>query len=74
MTKTIYERKQELYRLWSDLKKCLNDDSLSFDKFMELRKQEEEAYYKWVFYDNYIKASNKLKQDTPINTWKVVRK
>lgn len=74
MTKSIYQRKSELYRLWNDLKKCMNDDSLSFDKFMELRKQEEEAYHIWFFYNEYTKACNKLKQDTPINSWKVVRK
>lgn len=63
MTKTIYERKQELYRLWNDLKECMNDDSLSFDKYMEIHKQETEAYYKWVFYDNFTKACNKLKRE-----------
>lgn len=63
MTKTIYERKQELYKLWKDLKECMNDDSLSFDKYMEIHKQETEAYYKWVFYDKFTKACNKLKRE-----------
>ena len=61
MTKTIYQRKTELYRLWNELKSCMNDDKISFDKFMELKEQEEQAYYKWVFYDKFTKASNKLK-------------
>ena len=74
MTKSIYQRRTELYRLWNDLKKCMNDDSISFDKFMELRELEEKAYYKWYFYDKFIKSYNSLKQNTPINSWKVVRK
>lgn len=74
MSKSIYERKQELYRLWNDLKKCMNDDSISFDKFMEIHKQETETYYKWVFYNEYTKACNKLKTQDDIAQWKVVRK
>lgn len=49
MSKSIYERKQELYKLWKDLKECMNDDSLSFDKFMEIKEHEEKAYYHWLF-------------------------
>lgn len=63
MSKTIYERKQELYKLWKDLKECMNDDSLSFDKYMEIHKQETEAYYHWLFYNNFTKACNKLKRE-----------
>lgn len=74
MTKTIYERKNELYTLWKDLKECMNDDSLSFDKFMEIKEQEEKAYHKWYFYDRFIKACNKLKTKDNIAQWKVVIK
>lgn len=63
MSKSIYERKQELYKLWKDLKECMNDDSLSFDKFMEIKEHEEKAYYHWVFYNNFTKACNKLKRE-----------
>lgn len=69
MTKSINEKKLELYRLWSDLKKLLNDDSLTFDKYMEIRELEEKTYYKWVFYDKFTKACNKTKY-TPITSWK----
>lgn len=61
MTKTIYQRKTELYRVWNELKSCMNDDTISFDKFMELKEQEEQAYYKWLFYDKFTKACNKLR-------------
>ena len=63
MTKTIYQRKNELFRLWNDLKNCMNDDSLSFDKYMEIREKEEKAYYHWLFYDKFTKACNKLKTE-----------
>ena len=61
MTKTIYERKNELYKLWKDLKESMNDDSISFDKYMEIREKEEKAFYKWQFYDKFTKACNKLR-------------
>lgn len=69
MNKTIYQRKTELYRLWNELKSCMNDDTISFDKFIELKEQEEQAYYKWLFYDKFTKACNKLKyQDNNKNS------
>lgn len=74
MSKSIYQRKNELFRLWNDLKKVLNDDSLSFDKYMKIREKEEQAYHKWYFYDKFTKACNKLKQKDDIASWKVVRK
>ena len=62
MIKTIYQRRTELYRKWSDLKSCMADENLSFEKWMEIKEQEDDAYNRWYFYDNYIKATNKLKE------------
>ena len=70
MTKSIYQKKSELYKLWNNLKNCMNDDTISFDKYMEIREQEEKTYKQWIFYNEYTKACNKIKNSTPITSWK----
>ena len=61
MNKSVYEKRVEAYRKWTNLKYNMSEPLLTFEKFMELKEQEDEAYKKWLFYDKYIKISNRIK-------------
>ena len=58
MKKEIREKRHDLYR--KSLK--LRDLSNSFDgeKSYEIRKKQDEIYNKWKFYNNIIKADDKI--------------
>lgn len=61
MTKSIYQRRMELYRETQEMLKTLSSDEISFDNFMKLKEKEDDSFKRWEFYNNYIKACNKLK-------------
>lgn len=57
--KLIRDKREELRKKSSSLQNLyLESDNSS--KFLELRKNQDETYKKWKFYDNFIKTMEKL--------------
>ena len=60
MSKTVFEKKRELYKKWNELKRLGNSEDLTFDQFFKIRNEEQEYYDKWKFLDSYTKAKEKI--------------
>lgn len=56
----ILERKRELYSKWTKLYKNLDGNKMSMSRYEKLRKIETEDYKRWRFFDNYVKAKEKM--------------
>lgn len=56
----IIEKKRELYKKWTRLYKDLDRNKMSRSRYEKLRKIETEDYQKWSFFNNYVKAKEKL--------------
>lgn len=56
----IIEKKRELYKKWTRLYKNLDRNKMSRSRYEKLRKIETEDYKKWSFFNNYVKAKEKL--------------
>ena len=58
--KKLKEERYKLYKQSTLLqKKCIETDN--YIKSMQLRDKQDKAYKKWKFYDEFIKAQEKLK-------------
>lgn len=56
---SIYKKRNELLRQSKVLQGILLDGELQFDKYYKIKMQQEDAYQRWKFYNNIIKAFNK---------------
>lgn len=57
MNRDIYKKRNELLRKSVGLKKSIN--GTGYKKGEELRKEQDKAYKKWKFFDEFIKELNK---------------
>ena len=56
----IIERKRELYKKWSRLYKDLDSSKMTQTRYKTLRKIETEEYKRWKFFDDFVKAKEKV--------------
>lgn len=56
---SVYKRRNNLLRQSKVLRGILLDTSLQFDMYYKMKMDQEDAYQRWKFYDNVIKAFNK---------------
>lgn len=56
---SVYKRRNELLRNSKVLQGILLDNDLQFDRYYKMKMEQEDAYQRWKFYNNVIKAFNK---------------
>ena len=56
---SVYKRRNELLRNSKVLQGILLDTDLQFDRYYKMKMEQEDAYQRWKFYNNVIKAFNK---------------
>lgn len=57
---SVYKRRYDLLQHSIVLKDyLLNNDFIPFEKFYKMKMEQEDAYQRWKFYNNVIKAFNK---------------
>lgn len=57
--KKIMEQKDKAFKTYNRLRYLASNETKDFDKSIELRKQEDEYYKKYLFYKNMLKQINK---------------
>ena len=55
----LYDYLKKLLEISIALSELSHSNNVSYEKSIELRKQHEEAYKKWLFYKNLQKTMNK---------------
>lgn len=61
MKREVRDKKEQLYKQTKILKKLYWENNLSYEKGTQLREEQNEVYNKWVFYNEMLKANDKLK-------------
>lgn len=61
MKRDVRDKKEKLYKQTKILRKLYWDYGLSYEKGVALREQQNKLYDKWNFYNNMLKAEEKLK-------------
>lgn len=56
---SVYKKRDKLRYQSKTLRIIYLDDNLAFDKYMQIRMDQDKVYQKWLFYDRLIKAINK---------------
>jgi len=56
---SVYKRRNNLLRQSKVLRGILLDTDLQFDRYYKMKMEQEDAYQRWKFYNNVIKAFNK---------------
>lgn len=56
---SVYKKRSKLYRESQTLQDIALDNELSFDKYMQIRLDQDKKYQIWKFYNNIIKYFNK---------------
>ena len=56
---SVYKKRNKLYRESKTLQDISLDNSLSFDKYIQIRMKQDKKYQMWKFYDTLIKLLNK---------------
>lgn len=64
MKRDVRDKKEALYKQTKILKKLYWDRTLSYEKGTKLREEQSKTYNKWVFYNEMIKANDKIKCKT----------
>lgn len=61
MKREVRDKKEKLFKQTLDLKKLYWKNSLSYEKGTKIREEQSKVYDKWNFYQNMIKAEEKIK-------------
>lgn len=61
--KNIKSKRNELYKTWTNAKQLLNGEEQTFEQFQAIYDIEDQAYNQWKFYDNFIKAKEKIENE-----------
>ena len=56
---SVYKRRNNLLRQSKVLRGILLDTDLQSDRYYKMKMEQEDAYQRWKFYNNVIKAFNK---------------
>ena len=56
---SVYKKRSKLYNESQTLQDIALDNNLSFDKYMQIRKEKDKKFQMWKFYHNVIKEFNK---------------
>lgn len=63
MNKNIKEKRNKLFKVWTDAKQSLYYEQNNYEQFQAIYEIEDEAYNKWRFYDRFIKAKEKIENE-----------
>lgn len=63
MRRSIREKEMELYAKWHYLKTLAKDEKLKSREIAKLYIIKDEIYKKWYFYNNYLKAKEKIENE-----------
>ena len=66
MNKDIKTKRNELYKIWTNAKQQLYYEQNNYEQFQAIYEVEDKAYNQWKFYDNYIKAKEKVENEKNI--------
>lgn len=63
MNKDIKTKRNELFKTWTNAKQQLYYEQNNYEQFQAIYEVEDEAYNQWKFYDNFIKAKEKIENE-----------
>lgn len=62
LKRDIRDKREKLFQASKQLRKLGSDEELTYDESLKVRAEQRQKYKKFSFYDNFIKASDKVKK------------